>query len=358
MHRDKTIFFANLCDYVFWGKLDYLGAMKTKATLKNISDMLQISISTVSRALKDHPDIAEATKKKVRELAEMMDYEPNAFAVYLRTNNSRLLGLIVPEISNYFYHSLIAAAEEEARKLGYSLMILQSGNNAETEAANLRLCKLNRVAGIMVALSGSDKQDMLIFERLEETGIPVVFFDKVPDQQGFSTVSLADEQAGELAATALLQKPRSQVLAILGDPQLSITRKRQKAFLQTCKRMGSAKAPRTVHAHTRAEAYEAVKQAFAKKEQPDALFCMSDEILTGAMQALHELGIAYPDTLGVIAISNGFFPGLYNPVISYVETSADQLGRVVFRSIIDRIVHQSLPREEIIEARLVEGKSL
>ena len=203
--------------------------MKSKATLKNISDHLQISISTVSRALKDHPDIAENTKQKVRELAEILDYEPNAFAIYLRTNDSKLIGLIVPEISDFFYHSFIASVEEEARASGYTLMILQSANSPETEAANIKLCKLNRVAGIMVALS-TGTTDLSAFRRIHESGIPMVFYDKVPELPEFMKVCVADEEAGSMAASAIIRKNRKKVLAIFGNPTLSITRKRLEAF--------------------------------------------------------------------------------------------------------------------------------
>lgn len=212
--------------------------MKSKATLKNISDLLHISISTVSRALKDHPDIAESTKKKVRELAEIMDYEPNAFAIYLRTNSSKLIGLIVPEISNFFYHSCIAAVEEEARSLGYSLMILQSANNPETEQANLKLCKLNRVAGILIALSAGTN-DFSAFHRMEQLGIPIVFFDKVPPAKECMKVCLADEEAGRMAAKAIIEKKRGNVLALFGNPTMSITRKRLEAFTGLMKKSGA-----------------------------------------------------------------------------------------------------------------------
>jgi LacI family transcriptional regulator len=332
--------------------------MKTKATLKNISEMLQISISTVSRALKDHPDIAESTKQKVRELAEMMDYEPNAFAVYLRTNNSKLLGLIVPEISDYFYHAFIASAEEEARALGYSLMILQSGNNPETEAANIRLCKLNRVAGILVALSRGDMEDLRPFERLEESGIPVVFFDKVPDGKGFSTVTVADEAAGIMAAEALLRKPRKKILAIFGEPSLSITRKRQRSFTDACRSIGPKTTLKVIHSSNRQQAFDGALQALSRGDRVDGMFCMSDEILAGAMKAVHRLQVAVPDDLGIVCISNGFIPGLFHPEITYVETSGAQLGKRAFRAMLERIVHQSPAQEEVLDARLVEGASL
>jgi LacI family transcriptional regulator len=331
---------------------------KAKATLKSISETLQISISTVSRALKDHPDIAEQTKKKVRELAEMMDYEPNAFAIYLRTNHSKLLGLIVPEISDYFYHSFIASVEEEARKKGYSLMILQSGDNADTELANIRLCKLNRVAGIMVALSGSGRTDFAVFERLEDSGIPVIFFDKVPENKGFSAVCLADEEAGRLAAEALLRKARHKILAIFGKEDLTITRKRLQAFTKAFKNSGSEAVLQIMHAANRNEALQITTNALALRPMADGLFCMSDEILAGAMKAVQELKIPVPDKLGIVSISNGFIPGLFNPEITYVETSGDQLGRAAFKEISERLENNGTPREETIGARIVEGKSL
>src|SRR5438132_1127583 len=103
------------------------------ATLKKISQMLGLSISTVSRALKDHPDISEKTKQRVTELANALDYEPNANAIHLRTSKNNLFGLIVPSVSNFFYDSFIGAVEEECRKNNYSLLILQSGDDAAVE---------------------------------------------------------------------------------------------------------------------------------------------------------------------------------------------------------------------------------
>ena len=104
------------------------------ATLKKISEMLGLSISTVSRALKNHPDISERTKQRVTELATALDYEPNTNAVQLRTSKNNLFGLIVPSISNFFYDSFVAAVEEECRKNNYSMIILQSGDDPTAEA--------------------------------------------------------------------------------------------------------------------------------------------------------------------------------------------------------------------------------
>jgi len=331
--------------------------MKAKATLKNISDLLQISISTVSRALKDHPDIAEQTKKKVRELAEILDYEPNAFAIYLRTNASKLIGLIVPEISNFFYHSFIAAVEEEARANGYTLMILQSANNTEIESANLKLCKLNRVAGIMVALS-TGTNDFSAFRRVEESGIPLVFFDKVPDEQGFMKVCVDDAKAGTLAAEAIIINKYKKVLAVFGNPSLSITRKRLTAFSAEFKNKAPKTKIMTVHANNSKDALNLTLAALKKKDPPDTIFCMSDEILTGSLKAIQQQKLCIPEDISLIAVSNGFIPSLFNPEITYVETSGAELGKKTFESLLQIILHEAAPMEVIIPAKLIEGGSM
>ncbi|MDE3252317.1 MAG: LacI family DNA-binding transcriptional regulator, partial [Bacteroidota bacterium] len=111
--------------------------MIQQSTLKKLSETLGLSISTVSRALKDHPDIAEKTKQRVKELAQAMEYEPNSYAVQLRTRHTNVLGILVPTINNFFYDSFIAAVEEEAREHGYSVLIMQSRDEKEIEKSNL-----------------------------------------------------------------------------------------------------------------------------------------------------------------------------------------------------------------------------
>src|SRR5579885_2335004 len=183
----------------------------TTTTLKKISQVLDLSISTVSRALKNHPDISERTKQKVLELANRLEYEPNAYAIHLRTNNSKIFGLIVPNVSYYFYDTFIAAVEEECRKNGYSLMILQSGDDVETESNNLKICRQNRVTGVFVCLT-PNTTDLKPFLKFDEVDIPLIFFDKVPEYEACNKVCIADAQSAKIAADAILAKGKKKVL--------------------------------------------------------------------------------------------------------------------------------------------------
>lgn len=331
--------------------------MSSRSTLKNISEKLSISISTVSRALKNHPDISDSTKRKVKELAALMDYEPNAYAVNLRTNISKVFGLIVPYITNFFYESFITAVEEEARKAGYTLMILQSGDNTITEVENLKLCRQNRVAGVLICLASSTSYKEN-YQEFFNAKIPIIFFDKVPDIETCNKVCLADKEAAIMAATSIINYDKKNILAIFGNSELSITKLRMEAFLNAF----AAKAPDTeIHvqfADSSAQASSIVNQFFSQQNKIDQLFCMSDEILTGVMKKIYALKIKVPDDVGILTISNGIIPQLFNPQITYIETSGYKLGKLAIKRMFDHLEGQTFNRTVIQPSFLIEGKSI
>ncbi len=324
----------------------------TNTTLKKISEMLGLSISTISRALKNHPDISEKTKQRVNELATALDYEPNSNAIQLRTSKSNLFGLIVPTVSNFFYDSFIASVEEESRKNNYSLMILQSGDDPAIEMQNLKLCRQNRVSGVFTCLS-SQKINLDVFNKFKDLDIPVIFFDIVPDAQGLNKVCVADVLSATIAANTINEKKKKKVWAIFGKPNLSITKRRLEAFKNN---IDEKIVTTYLHANSTLEAEQFTSEAIAK--HADTIFCMSDEILVGAMKAIQKAKLKIPDDIAVIAISNGFIPKLYYPEITYVETSGYKLGKLAFISMMACIAGSTFTQELTIESMLVEGGSI
>ncbi len=286
-----------------------------------------------------------------------MEYEPNSYAVNLRTNKSRVFGLIVPVISNLFYDSFIAAVEEEARKNGYSLIILQSGDDPLQEAENLKLCKLNRVDGVFISLVPESNSGPL-YNKFKETGTPVIFFDKVPEDTGFDTICMADEEAATLAANTILKYKKKKVLALLGNPDLSITRKRKDAFLKVFEKEKSPPTLDIRHCLNSAEARKITAEVLGKKNSPDHIFCMSDELLIGAMKSIYQTDLHIPDDISVLAISNGFIPGLYKPEVTYIETSGFELGKLSVKRMLENMEGPTASRSIILPSRLVVGGSL
>ncbi|MEI6087375.1 MAG: LacI family DNA-binding transcriptional regulator [Bacteroidota bacterium] len=325
-------------------------------TLKKLSELLGISISTVSRALKDHPDISTKTKARVKELAATLDYEPNNFAVQLRTQQSNVLGIIVPTIRNYFYDYFISAVEEEAVRHGYSIMIMQSLDRLSLEISNINVLRRNKIMGLFVSIS-IETEDMTPFKRLQESGVPVVFFDRVAEVSGFNKVCLADEEAARIAAQSIIEKGKKNVVALFGHPHLSITKLRHASF----------KSYFDLHAKDSNVAYHFPENVAVtwqlclelfKHEIPDAVFCMGDMILMGVMHAVHELNLKVPEDISIIGISNGLIPTLYNPKITYVETSGFKLGQLAFKQMYASLKGMDEIKEVILDSILVEGGSL
>ena len=326
-------------------------------TLKKISEQLNLSISTISRALKNHPDISEKTKNKVKELAAIMEYEPNSYAVNLRTNKSRVLGLIVPVISNFFYDSFIASAEEDARKNGYSLMILQSGNDPVQEEENLKLCKLSRVDGIFISVVPGSYSHQF-YKKFQGSNTPVIFFDQVPETGSFDSICMADSEAATIAAHTILKYNKKNILAIFGNTGLSISKKRKEAFLFTLKGKGKNVTINLHHASSTEVARQITAAELLKFPKTDLIFCMSDEILIGTMKQLNKTGLRTPGDISVLAISNGFIPGLFYPEITYVETNGFNLGKLAVQRMLELLDSESDPKSILLPSRLVEGGSL
>ncbi len=325
-------------------------------TLKRISEVLNLSISTVSRALKNHPDISAATKKRVNELAQSLDYEPNINAINLRAKKNRVLALIVPTIAGFFYSSFISAVEEECRANDYTLIILQSGNDPETEKNNLSVCRQNRISGLFVCLA-TNTANMAAFDKFNEADIPLIFFDKVPEGDVYNKICVADEEAARLAAELLIEKKKDNILALFGNKNLSITKTRLKSFTETM-----AKQKKVIknfeHCNNFTEAKNMTTEYFSKKISPDAVFCMSDEILIGVMKSLQDLKIPIPEKAAVVALSDGFWPQLYSPEITYIETSGYKLGKLAFTRMMNCMEGKTKPVEMFINSPVIKGGSL
>jgi LacI family transcriptional regulator len=286
-----------------------------------------------------------------------MEYEPNGFAVNLRKKRSDTYAILVPEISGYFYHSFIQSIEEEARKRSYGVMIMQSMNDPDIERENLKICRYNHLAGVFAAI-GSGTTDFAPFQKTEDFGIPVVFFDKVPENGEATSIQIADYDAGALAAEKLNECEKQNVICLLGNPTLSITRLRRSGFEDTWAKT-KRNTPIWLHVENEEAAYQVMMETCRKKCTNLAVFCMSDEILCGAMRALYELKASIPDEVAIIALSNGFMPRYFNPTVSYIETSGYNLGKLSFAAMEKK---QSGNTEIVVKERLgcayFEGGSL
>ena len=213
----------------------YTGEMKkTQVTIKDIASKLQISPSTVSRALRDHPDINIKTKKIVNTLAKELDYHPDSIAQSLKQRKTNLIGVIVPEIKHNFFLAAISGIEEIAYIDGYTIIVSQSSESYDRECLNICALISNRIAGLLISISQTTiKNDQ--FRLLERQKIPFVFFDRVCEEVDAGKVAV-DNFGGDFKAVEYLITSGYKRIAHLAGPEhLSISQRRCQGYLEALK---------------------------------------------------------------------------------------------------------------------------
>ncbi|MBX2876709.1 MAG: LacI family transcriptional regulator [Saprospiraceae bacterium] len=297
-----------------------------RITVKDIAKLLNINPSTVSRALKDHPDISKETRDRVKQMAEDLGYKPNLQAISFRSRKSRLIALIIPDMNMYFFPSVIKAIEEKVRAAGYNLIVLHSNNTLAGEIENTHVCELLGVDGLLVSLS-VESDNLEHFEELSKGGVPVILFDRIVEHQNFPAIGINDQKVASRLVDHLTGKGCRRIVGVFDNPNLSISRRRKEGYKQGLQKRGlPIKSEWILHAETSDLAQQKIIELLDQDEKPDAIFAMSDLLLVGAMQACQSCGLTIPNDIRVAAISNGLIPNFWQPRITYMEHSGEDVG--------------------------------
>ena len=304
-----------------------------RITIKDLADLLQISTSTVSRALSNHPDISDAVKKRVKEAAETFNYIPNDFAINFRKKSSKVIGLIIPKMSMFFIPSIIEGISAKFNKEGYQFFILSSEESLEIEKENLQTCANSRVDGVLISLT-SKTQDFAHFKKLDDLGIPVVLFDKSLSEQKYDQVVFNNEKDAEECAKKLVHYQCKNILAIFGDKDLEITEKRRKSFDNYLNNYSEINY-KSIFCDS-AEMVKEKLEIILEYEKFDGIFAMSDETLAGLNYALKIRGLS-AKPYKIIAISEGIFPKYLNPHYEFIKNDGIKMGMMAASILLEKI---------------------
>jgi DNA-binding LacI/PurR family transcriptional regulator len=296
-----------------------------------------VNPSTVSRALKDHPDIGATLRAEIKELAERMHYRPNHMAVYLRQRNSRMIGLIVPEVTMFFYPSVIRGIQNVLREHGYNLIMLPSNESLEREIENIHICHENDVAGILLATSRHASTETHL-SALEEVGTPVVMFDKILDDLPYDAIILEDFESAFAAVEHLEKTGCQRIAGIFGNPKMRITQLRLEGYRQALSDFGLQADPALIcFADDSYQAGERARALMQSAKPPDGIFAMSDEIIIGALPAIATSGKKIPEECSVICISDGFLPQCLHPQVTFLRHDGGEVGRLAAQRLLGLI---------------------
>ncbi len=310
-----------------------------EATLKQIAETLGISITTVSKALKNYPDVSKKTKKAVFDLANSLQYTPNSFAVNLRTKESKTIGLIIPEVVHHFFSNVVNGIIAEAEKNGYLVIILQSNESIELEKKQVELLLNKRVDGIILSLSNESNDDDHIKEIIRRK-IPFVQFDKISKLIPSSKVIINDQKAAFEAVEHLIAKGCKKIAHIRGpeNPQNAIDRfLGYKKALEKNNIPFNSKLVYTCVNVTFEEGIAFAKQIMADHPDVDGLFAITDLVAVGVLAFFNDNNIKVPDQIKVIGFSNWFMSQVISPKLSTVEQPSFEMGYQAFYLLLEEI---------------------
>lgn len=328
---------------------------RQSVTIKDIARELGISPSTVSRALKDHFEISEETKKSVRRVAEELNYQPNSLALSLRNSKSNTIGVVIPEIVHFFFSTVISGIEDVAHSKGYNVIITQSNESYDREVQNVQTLFNNRVDGVLISIS-TETFDYKHIEDLKEKGLPVVFFDRIAKVGGSSSVTVDDFLGGYQATEHLIKQGYKRIAHLAGPASLYIMNERLNGYKKALEDAGLPVDEGLIISDSSKDdkaAYDATFKLFNSKN-PDAIFASNDVAAMGAIKAAQKYGKNVPIDVGVVGFSNWQFTQLTNPSITTIEQPGFEIGQKAMEMLLKQIESDS--EEPEVESIKLETK--
>ena len=328
--------------------------MEKPATIKDIARKLNISISTVSRAIRNASDVNSDTKKAVMALSEELNYQPNRLALGLKQKQTHTIGVIVPNL-DYVLSMMVKGIDEVALEAGYTVMVCQSNESFGRELVNTRRLLESLVDGFIISVS-SETKSFEHFKKIQERNIPMVVFDRVTPDLIAPSVRLDNENAGFIATEHLLEQGYKRIAILAGPKNLGISNSRMDGYLNALKKY-NIKRDNDLIIHcdfNQYYAFFATQELLAMKKRPDAIFTISDRMAIGAMLAIKQKGFRMPEDIGLVGFNNEPVVSLVTPQISSVDMSSFELGKAAAKLFIETMHNNEDMNkvEEILKPKL------
>jgi LacI family transcriptional regulator len=305
---------------------------KRHISLKDLAEELGVSISTVSRALKNHPDISMELTQKIQQLAHERNYVPNPLAMGLLRQQTKMIGVIVPDIVTHFYASIISGIEDVANQHGYFCIISSSGESLQKEVDSVNNLLKARVEGLIVCLS-QETREFSHFNRLIGNEIPLVFFDRVPSGLKVPTVTVDGVSAVKSIVHHFYENGCRRIAYISGPEHLSITQNRNRGFREGLKECNLPfEEDLLVSCNlSPADATAATQKLLTLPKLPDAIFGINDTVAFAAMTEIKQQGLKIPDDIALVGFTDEFHSKVVEPALTSVTHPTFQMGQEAAR---------------------------
>lgn len=329
--------------------------------LKRLSEELGLSISSVSKALRDSYEISAETKKRVMEMAEKMNYQPNPFASSLRRKKSLTVAVVIPEIANNYFALAINGIQTVAQQKGYHVLTYLTHENAKDQESTIKHLQGGRVDGVLISLCSDTSTGSQLTE-LQNAGFPVVFFDRVPDAPGCPTVTTDDFDGGFKATEQLIKSGCKKIAYLRVSGYLSTTVNRMNGYLAALQKYGITQDPKMIvecSNHDDAN-QELIKKMLKMRGRPDGILSSVEKLAISTYYACTEINLKIPKDLKVISFSCLRTASLLSPSLSTITPPAFEIGKeaasLLFR-MIEKKVYGNRIDKIVLNSSLIQRNS-
>ena len=339
--------------------------MRRKITLKHIARELDVSISTVSKALKNSEEISRDTKEKIQAFARLYNYKPNNIAISLKNKRTKNIGVVIPDIVHHFFTTVFRGIEKYANQKGYNVIVCVSDESFDKEVINMEMLANGSIDGFIVALSAETQQrsDFNHLREITEQGIPLVLFDRVTDEIECDKVIINDEEAACEAVERLIRSGKKNIALFTTESYLNVSEKRA---------MGYRKALRKHNIPIREELIlklpfqfdnENLSEKFFKEQSFDAVLSVNEIFAIRGMRLAQKNGFKIPQDIAFVGFTDGILSKNSMPTLTSVAQHGEQMGALAAEMLIEKVEQQNEENDKghyqtkIIKASLIERES-
>ncbi|UZH55402.1 LacI family DNA-binding transcriptional regulator [Salinimicrobium tongyeongense] len=336
--------------------------MKPKLTLKQIARELDVSVSTVSKALRDSPEISDDTRQKIQAFAKLYNYKPNNIALSLKNRRTKTIGLVLPEIVHDFFATVISGVEEVANKRGYNVLICLSNNSFDREVINLEMLANGSIDGFILSVAKETQQkgDYHHLEEVISQGMPVVMVDRVVNDIICDKVIIDDSDGARDAVQQLIDNGCRKIAIITTVDYISVGKLRTEGYLRALRNNDlEAEEDLILKIEDVENSHEEIAE-FLSEREVDGIFAVNEQFATSAVKAVISQGLSVPDDVLVFSFSDGELSRRFIPSLSTVNQHGAEMGAKAADLLLDRIEKTTTDEKfqtAIVKTSLIERES-
>jgi LacI family transcriptional regulator len=336
--------------------------MRKKVTLKQIAKELDVSISTVSKSLRDSTEISEDTRQKVQAFAKLYNYKPNLIALSLKNRKTKTIGIIIPEIVHHFFATVISGIEHLANEKGYNVIVCLSDESFDKEVINMEMLANGSIDGFIMSLSKETQQKKDFHHIIEATsqGMPVVMFDRVTNDIFCDKVIIDDKTAAQDAVNFLIHKGMRKIGLITTVDYVSVGKLRTEGYLHALQQNNIILDEKLILKIEDIDNCTSEIEKFIKENEVDSVFAVNELFAVTAIKSINQIGKKVPEDISVIGFTDGIISKYSTPSITTVSQNGISMGQKAAKLLIDRLENEEEDEfytTEIIETHLVERES-